>query len=123
MPYIDSGVLDAALAAISGAAENLYITSQEAATYTQALTTYKLGTKASPGFTGPTVGDVSGRKTTIDAITDGVVNVTGTASHWALCDNSETQLLAAGLLASSQSVTEANTFTLEAFDIEFPDPA
>lgn len=123
MAYIDDGVLDAALAAISGVAENLYITSQEAATYTEAQTTYKLGTKASPGFTGPANGDASGRKTTVDAVADGTVDATGTATHWALCDNSETQLLAAGALSEGQVVTSGNTFTLTAFDIEFPDPA
>ena len=123
MPFLHDDILDAALAVISSLAENLYITSQEAVDYTGAQTTYKLGTKASPGFTGPANGDASGRKVTIDAITDGVVDATGTATHWALCDNSDTKLLAAGPLDSGQGVTETNTFTLAAFDIEFPDPA
>ena len=123
MAYIDDSVLDAALAVISGGAENLYITNAEATTFTEAATTYKLGTKASPSFTGPADGDASGRKTTIDAITDGAVSATDTATHWALTDDSATTLLAAGALSSSQAVTDGNTFTLTAFDIEFPDPA
>ena len=123
MAFIHDDVLDGALAIISSLTENLYITSQEAVDYTGAQTTYKLGTKASPGFTGPAAGDATGRKTTIDAITDGTVDATGTASHWALCDNSATKLLAAGSLASPLGVTATNTFTLTAFDIEFPDPA
>ena len=123
MAYIDDFVLDAAVSVFSADTENLYITSQEALTYTDAQTTYKLGTKATPGFTGPADGDASGRKITINAITDGTVDATGTASHWALTDNSATRLLAAGALASSQDVTSGNTFTLTAFDIEFPDPA
>ena len=123
MAFINDKALDAALAVISGDTENLYITSQEAADFTGASATYKLGTKATPAFTGPAAGDVSGRKTTIDAITDGVVDATGTASHWALCDNSLSLLLAAGPLDTPLGVTATNTFTLTAFDIEFPDPA
>ena len=123
MAFIHDDVLDGALAIISTLTENLYITSQEAVDYTGAQTTYKLGTKATPGFTGPAAGDATGRKTTIDAITDGTVDATGTASHWALCDNSDTKLLAAGSLDSPLGVTATNTFTLTAFDIEFPDPA
>jgi hypothetical protein len=123
MPFLHDDILDAALAVISGDTENLYITSQEAATYAEAQTTYKLGTKATPGFTGPANGDASGRKTTVNAITDGVVDGTGTASQWALCDNSASKLLCAGPLDSPQGVTATNTFTLEAFDVEFPDPA
>ena len=123
MPFLHDDVLDGALAILSSLVENLYITSQEAVDYTGAQTTYKLGTKASPGFTGPAAGDATGRKITIDAITDGVVDSTGDASHWALCDNSDSKLLAAGPLDSPQGVTATNVFTLEAFDIEFPDPA
>jgi hypothetical protein len=123
MPFIHDDILDAACSKISTDVENLYITSQEAATYAEAQTTYKLGTKAGPSFTGPANGDASGRKITVNAITDGVVDATGTATHWALTDNSVSKLIAAGPLDTGQSVTATNTFTLTAFDIEFPDPA
>jgi hypothetical protein len=66
---------------------------------------------------------VSGRKITVDAITDGSVSGTDTATHWALTDDSESKLLVTGALASSQAVTDGNTFTLTAIDVEFPDPA
>jgi len=123
MPYIDDLVLDAALDFIDASVENLYICSQEPVSYAEAQTTYKLGTKSAPGITAPEDGDVTGRKVVITAITDGVVDATGNADSWALCDNSESLLLAAGPLDSPQDVTAANTFTLEAFDIEFPEPA
>jgi len=123
MAFIDDSILDAALDALDGAIENLYITSQEATTYAGAQTTYKLGTKATPTTTGPANGDATGRKLTIDAITDGTVDATGTATHWALCDNSATLLLATGALAAPLAITATNTFTLTAFDVEFPDPA
>jgi len=123
MAYLHDDILDAAASFISTNTENLYITSAEPTTYAEAQDTYKLGTKATPGFTGPADGDVSGRKITVDAITDGVVDGTDTATHWALTDNSVTKLLAVGALDSPQGVTSGNTFTLEAFDIEFPDAA
>jgi len=123
MANIHADVLDAACSHISTNTENLYITNALATTYLQAQTTYKVGTKASPAFTGPAAGDASGRKITVDAITDGTVDATDTASHWALTDNSESKLLAAGPLDSPLGVTATNTFTLTAFDIEFPDPA
>ena len=123
MPFIHDDILDAACSKISTDASHLYITNAEATTYAQASGTYKLGTKVTPTFTGPANGDISGRKITCDAISDGVVDTTGTASHWALCDSSTTKLLAAGPLNSPQGVTATNTFTLTAFDVEFPDPA
>jgi len=125
MPNISSDVLDAALNDIISTTENLYITDDtaEPTTFAQAATTYKLATKATPSFTGPAAGDTSGRKLTVDAITDGSVGTTGTAAYWALTDDSNSELLAAGPLSGTQSVTSGNTFTLTAFDIEFPDPA
>ena len=124
MAYIHDDILDAAASYISTNTENLYLTSQEATTYAEAQTTYKLGTKATPAFTGPQDNDGgTGREIEVDAITDGTVDATGTATHWALTDNSATKLLCTGALASSQAVTSGNTFTLTKIDIAFPDPA
>ena len=123
MGYLDDELQDNGLADLDTLTENLYICSDPPTTYAEAQTTYKLGTKATPTVSAPTDGDVSGRKVTVSAITDGVVDATGTADYWALCDNSDSRLLAAGDLAAPVSVTISNTFTLTAFDIEFPDPA
>ena len=46
-----------------------------------------------------------------------------TATHWAIIDETNDKLLAAGALDSSESVTSGNTFTLPEFDIEQPDPS
>lgn len=119
MSYIDDTVLDAALGIIDNATV-LHILSTEPASFAN-IATYTLGNKATPGFTGPAAGDTSGRKITINAITDGTVTGTGTAAYWCLATGSV--LLAAGALSASQGVTSGNTFTLAAFDIEFPDPA
>jgi len=123
MAFLADELFDAALNYLDGAIEYLYICDTEPTTYAQAQTTYTLGNKAAPATTGPGVGDVSGRKLTIDAITDGTVTDTDTATHWALTDNSESLLLAVGALTAPQAVTSGNVFTLTAFDIEFPEPA
>jgi len=121
--FLSDDILDAAATYVSTYTETLYITNALATTFQEASTTYKMGSKSSPAFTGPADGDVSGRKITVDAITDGVVDATGNASHYALTDDSATKLLAAGPLNSVESVTTGNVFTLTALDIEFPDPA
>ena len=122
MPFLHDDLLDAALDVLDTDVETLYICSAEPSDYTEASSTYKLGTKSSPSVGAAEDGDASGRKVTVAAINDGTVDSNGTASHWALTDNSLTKLLAAGPLASSQSVTSGNTFTLTAFDIEIADP-
>ena len=75
---------------------------------------------------GPTIGEPEagtageGRKVVISAITDGDVDVTDpAATHWALIDS--TKLVGAEALSSSQGVTNGNTFTLDAIEIEIPD--
>lgn len=122
MPRLDNTVFDAALTVITANTENLYLTSQEATTYAEAATTYKLATKATPGFTGPADGDTSGRKVTVNAISDGTVNTTGNATHWALTDDSESTLVAAGALSGTVALTANSMFNLAAFDIEIKDP-
>lgn len=114
-------VLDGALNVVKNNTENLYICSSMPTTFTEASSTYKLGVKASPSFTGP-ADDTSGRKVTVDAITNGSVTGDGTAGYVALTDDSASKLLAAQALNSSQSVTTGNTFTLTAFKIAIPDP-
>lgn len=119
---ISDNAYDAALDYIDTNAETVYICSQAPTTYTEASSTYKLGTKTSAAVGTPTAGDTDGRKVVITAITDGTVDSSGTATHWALCKDSATaELLAAGPLASSQVVTSGNTFTLPATDVTLRD--
>jgi hypothetical protein len=118
MASIGNDVYDAALNEIATSTV-LHITSAEATSFAN-VAAVTLGT-ATPSFTGPLDGDVSGRKITCDAISNGTVTGTDTATHYALVDGSS--LLVTGSLTASQSVTMGNTFTLTAFDVEFPDPA
>jgi hypothetical protein len=121
MPYIADAALDAALNNINDG-DRVDICSQEPANYTEATSTYSLGNETGVSVGSPTDGDSSGRKVVIPAITDGDVTDDGTATHWALSDVTGTELKAAESLTSSQSVTDGNTFSLNALDIEFPDP-
>lgn len=97
------------------------ICSQAPTTFTEATSTYTLG-DATATITGPTDGDTSGRKVTIGAVTDAAVDSSGTANHYAVSNQTDSVLLVVGELASAQSVTSGNTFSLTAVDIEIPDP-
>lgn len=114
-------VLDGALNIVKNLTENLYICSAQPTTFAEASSTYKLGTKATPSFTGP-ADHTSGRKVTVDAITDGTVSGTNTATWFALTDDSASKLLVAQELNASQAVTSGNVFTLTACIIALPDP-
>lgn len=120
MSFLADYILDLALAELDTATTTLYITSAEATTYTEASATYKLGTKTSLSIGAPADRTPNGRKVTVAAITDGVVDSNGTATHWAITKDGTT-LMATGSLSASQVVTAGNTFTLGAFDIGIPD--
>lgn len=120
MAFLNDDVLDAALNEISSNVTELHICSSQPADYGE-VSGVSLGTTSTPGFTGPTDGDASGRKVTVDAVTDGSVTDDGTASHFALVDGS--RLLAAGPLSETQVVSNGNSFTLTEFDIEIADPS
>jgi len=120
---LHNDIFDTGLSQLTTVVENLYICNALPTTFTEASSTYKLGTKATPTITGPTDGGAGGgRQVTVSAISDGTINTTGTASHFALTDDSLSKLLVAGDLASSQSVTSGNPFTLTAINIQIPDP-
>lgn len=116
-------IFDTGLSQLTTIVENLYICSSQPTTYTEASSTYKLGTKASPTITGPTDGGAGGgRQVTVAAITDGSITVTGNAGWFALCDDSESKLLVSADLDTPQDVTSGNPFTLTAINIQIPDP-
>lgn len=121
MAFILDAAYDAALNRACDTVENLYICNAEPATFTAASSTNKLGTKATPSIGAAQNGASNGRRRTVASISDGTVNTTGTASHWALTDDSLSELLVTGALSSTQAVTATNTFTLTAFDIAIAD--
>ena len=123
MASLNDRVYDNGLTVLDTEVSHLYITSQEATTYAQASSTYALGVKATPTVGAPGARTPNGRKVTVSAITDGTVSATGTATHYALVDSTNSRLLATAALSSSQAVTSGNTFTLTSFDIGIPSPA
>ena len=120
MAFIADRVLDNGLSALSAEATRLDICSSEPTSYTEATSTVTLGNKTGVSVGTPTARSPDGRKVTVASISDGSVSGTGTASHWALTDPTNSRLLATGSLSASQAVTSGNTFTLAAFDIGIP---
>ena len=123
MASIADRVLDNGLTVLDTEANRVDLTSQEAATYAEATSTYTLGNKTSISIGAPTDRTGGGRKVTMAAISDGTITGTGTATHYAIVDTSNSRLLVTGSLTASQSVTTGNTFSLEALDIGIPDPS
>lgn len=123
MAFLHDDIFDTGLSQLTTVVENLYICSAEPTTFTEASSTYKLGTKASPSISGPADRTGGGREVTCAAISDGTVDSTGNASWFALTDDSLSKLLVTQQLASAQDVTSGNPFTLTEFDIGIPDPA
>jgi len=121
--FLGDRVFDNGLTVLDTEASHLYINSTQATTYTEAITTYALGVKATPTVSAPADRTGGGREVTVSAITDGSVTGTGTAGFYSLVDSSNSRLLAAGPLSATQAVTSGNTFTLTSFKIGIPDPA
>lgn len=121
MPAISDNALDAGLEYIRTNTEEFHICSQEPTDVTEATTTYSLGNKVGPTIDAPS-DDISGRKVTIQAIADGNVTASGTVTHYALVKTSATaELLATGTIPS-KTVTNGNTFTTTAANVNIQDP-
>ena len=123
MATLNDRVFDNGLSVLDTEANRIDVTSQEATTYAEATSTYTLGNSTSLSIGAPADRTGGGRKVTVAAITDGSISGTGTATHYAIVDTSNSRLLATGSLTASQSVTSGNTFTLATFDIGIPDPS
>ena len=129
MAFLNDRVLDLGLNVLDTEATHIYICAAEPTTYAAAIganngtTQFGLGNKnfgAGAVFAAPAAGTPNGRKVASNAITDGSVTTTGTASHYAVVDSVNSRLLATGALASTQAVTSGNTFTLPTFDVRIP---
>lgn len=123
MASLADRVFDNGLTVLDTEANRIDITSQEATTYAEATSTYTLGNSTSLSIGAPADRSGGGREVTAAAISDGSVSGTGTATHYAIVDTSNSRLLATGSLSASQSVTSGNTFSLASFTIGIPDPA
>lgn len=115
-------VFDEGLGILTTDVENMYICSSQPTTFTEAQTTYKLGTKASPTITGPTDG-TTGRSVNVSTFSDGVVNSAGDAAWFALTDDSNSELLVSGNLGSTVGVATGSPWSLTTgIEVNIPDP-
>ncbi|MEO0166752.1 MAG: hypothetical protein ABIL39_11520 [candidate division WOR-3 bacterium] len=121
--WIHDDVLDAALNYIKNNATRISVCSQQPANYTEATSTYMLAIKtiSSSDFTGPTNGDTSGRKITSNQHTGVNITNSGTATHVAISDSTNSKLLLV-TTCTSQQLYAGNTVTIPAFDDEIADP-
>ena len=123
MATIADRVFDQGLTVLDTEANKIVVTSQEATTYTEANATYALGNSTSLSIGAPADRSGGGREVTAAAITDGSITGTGTVTHYAIVDTSNSRLLVTGSLSASQSVTSGNTFSLASFTVGIPDPS
>ena len=123
MAYLSNNVFDNGLNYIDTNAEKLYILSADPGSIWGNIATYALGNKATPAIAAPTDRTAGGREIVFAAITDGTVTATGNATHYAITDDSASEILASSTLSSTLPVTSGGTFGLESFTIGIPDPA
>lgn len=120
---VHNDVLDAALNYIKNNCTRMVACSAEPTTYTEANSTYALAdvTMAGTDFT-VADGDTSGRKVTAAAKTSVLIDSSGTFTHVALLDVSNTKLLYV-TTGTSQALTAGGTVDFPAWDIEIADPS
>lgn len=123
MATLDNRVFDNGLTVLDTEANKLLITSQEAANFAEANSTYALGNTTTLSIAAPSNRTGGGREVVAAAISDGSVTGNGTATHYAVVDTVNSRLLATGSLTTSQVVSSGNTFSLGSFTIGIPDPA
>lgn len=114
--FLNDAVLDKGLEELKGATE-LRICTALPADRADAVAT-SLATISDPPVQDPDDHPSGGRRVTISSVSGGMVDVTGTATHWALIDGEK--LLAAADLVTPRDVGEGSTLTLGAFAIRFP---
>ena len=122
MAFISDEVFDQGLDYADTNGTRIDICSAEPTTYAAATSTLSLGNKTGMNTGAAEDGATDGRRVIVPAITDGNVTADGTATHWALTDGASL-LIATGSLSASQSVTNGNTFTLDAISITIRDAA
>lgn len=121
---VHDDVLDGAHDIIRNNATRMVACSAQPTTYTEGNATFALAdvTMASGDFTKAN-GDTSGRKVTVGAKSSVLIDTTGTATHVALLDVTNSKLLYV-TTCTSQALTAngSNTVNFPAWDIELADP-
>ena len=123
MATLNNRVFDNGLSVLDLEANEIHVTSQEAADYTGATSTYSLGSSSSLSIGAPQDRVGGGREVVVAAISDGLISANGTVTHYAIVDTANSRLLATGEITVPQVVTSGNTFTLSSITVGIPDPA
>lgn len=122
---VHDDVLDGALNIIKNNCTRMVACSAQPTTYTESNATYALAdvTMASGDFTAAN-GDTSGRKLTVAAKSGVLIDASGTATHNALLDVTNSKLLYV-TTTTSQALTAngSNTVNFPAWEIEIADPS
>lgn len=114
-------IMDAALDFISANAARLVVLSTQPANYAAvAAATLAEAAISSADFT-KADGDSSGRKTTVGQQSDLDIDVSGTATHVGVIDDSNSRILDI-TTCTSQALTAGGTVTVPAWDHEIGDP-
>lgn len=120
MAFINDEVFDQGLDYADTNGTRLDITSTDPGGTYATVTANTLGNKTSYNVQATSNGATDGRRVIGASFTDGSVTGTGTATHWAITNGSNT-VIASGALTSSQAVTSGNTFSLDAISITIRD--
>jgi len=119
--FIHDDVLDAALNIIKTNANIMTVCNAQPTTRAEAIGSMALADV--PVATGDFTlanGDTNGRKITVAAKSGVTVDVTGTATHIAICDGTRLLLVTT---CASQLLTAGNTVNIPTFDDEIADPS
>ena len=121
MPLYPDAAMDASLQYLLDNVDRMYLCNAEPTTFLEASDTFRLGVKTSPAFLGPLDGAVDGRRIRVDTFSDGVWEITGDATHYALVNEAGGVLLAvealttapeAGVATDSWTVSSPISITL-----------
>lgn len=118
MPFFNDVVYDSGLSVLDTLGTTIHICSAEPTVF---ATLNSLGS-ATINIPAPTTRSPNGRKVTVPAVSNAPVTASGTATAYAIVDNTNSRILVTAPLSASQTVTSGNTFSLSAFDIGIPAP-
>jgi hypothetical protein len=116
--YLDPQTFNGGLTAFHNNATTVWIDSTQPTSYTQATSTYALGSNvvaAGSCVGAPASGTPSGQQVTVAAVTAGNISATATAGFYGVTDG--TYCYAANQLLATQVVSAGNTFTLQSFTV------
>ena len=120
MAFLADAVLDNGLQYITDNGDTLHLTSQQCTTSAD-VTSYSLGYKNGITVGAPANNSTDGRRVTISAISDGTIDGDGDATHYTVVQADGTVIASQLLTGGGQTVTSGNVFTLDEFDVIFPD--